>query len=299
VGGPRHDRINPAPHRLAVVILARGPRFERGRALHEAVALDAGEVITVERASVDVDALTREHPEVRFLLVRDEPGAGELINIAMAEAHGRHVLVLWSDMHVESASALARTVDEAERVDRLCLAPVLSGTDGGVVPSRSSPALQGSRFSVMHAAPARPQCATLYPFDYCGVYRKGLFSALGGYDRDIPSPYWQKLDLGLRAHLFGQGLCVHHELEVSYRGDIVPEDTTPDPSYRRFYLRNVAVRCGVEGAYLPVSRLFPFLLRAGTAPANAVAEFRAARRWVRAHRQSYRSDVRELVALWQ
>ena len=297
VGGPRPDRLLAAPHLLAVLVLNRGPRHARPDSLGEALELGAGEVITVDRSTADVDTLTREHPEVRFLLVREALTTGELINIGVTEARSRHVLVVWSDMRVDPPG-LARVLSSIEDREATCVAPALLGPDGGPLPVWSAPTLRGSRFSVLHSRPVRAVGPTLYPFDYVGLYRKDRFLALGGFAPDIGTPYWQKLDLGLRTHLFGGTLQLDRELRMAYRSEIPPEDTTPDPAYRRFYLRSVAVRRRGGDAYRPRAALLPFLLRSGTGLLAAAAEFRECRRWVRTRRRSYRRELAELVELW-
>lgn len=298
VGGARPDRILNAPFRATLLLLNRGPRFDRGAALRDAESLDIGEVISVERPSIDVDNLSREHPNVRFLLVQDVPSIGELIDIGVSESRSRLVVVLWSDMRIESPAALARGLEAAERSGAVCVAPELVGPDGGTVPSVSSPAFTAGRLAVGHAVAAADQSPTLYPFDYCGIYRKDRFLSIGGFDAGVASPHWQKLQFGLLAHLWGESILVRRELRMAYRSEMTPEDTTPDPAYRRFYLRTVAVRLQREGAYLPVSRFLPFVFRSGARLGTALAEFRDARRWVGAHRQQFRHDLRGLLELW-
>jgi hypothetical protein len=298
VGGARQDRILASPHRASLLLLNRGPRFERDEALAEAEALAVGEVISVERASIEVDTLSREHPDVRFLLVPDFSSVGELIDIGVAEARGRHVVVLWSDMRLESPAAFARELDAAEASGAACVAPELLGPDGAAVPCVSSPALAGSKLTVKRAAAGEADSPTLYPFDYCGVYRKDRFLALGGFDVGVSSPYWQKLHFGLLAHLWGETIVVRRGFRLAYRGEMAPEDTTPDAAYRRFYLRTAAVRLRAERAYLPVSRFLPFAFRSGATVGTALAEFREARRWVGEHGRQYRHDLGGLVELW-
>ena len=298
VGGARLDRIQSAPLRASLLLLNRGPRFARPEALREAEALDVGEVISVERSSVEVDTLSREHPEVKFLLPHEAASVGELINIGVAEARGRLVIVLWSDMRVDSPAALAGRLDAAESSGALCVAPVLSGPDGSVLPVLALPRLLGGRLSVLRSPAVAEQTSTLYPIDYCGIYRKDRFLGIGGFEGPVSSAYWQKLEFGLRCHLWGESLVVRRDLRLAYCSDLAPEDTTPDPAYRRFYLRTVAVRVRNDGGYLPIARFLPYFLRAGTGLASALAEFGEARRWVDSRRKLFRRDLRGLVERW-
>ena len=298
VGGSRPDRIQRAPLRASLLLLNRGPRFSRPEALREAEGLEVGEIISVERSSVEVDSLSREHPDVKFLLPRESATVGELINIGIAEARSRLVLVLWSDMRVESPQILGSRLDAAENEGSLCIAPELCGPDGSPLPVVASPRLQAGRLGVARSPALPEEASTLYPFDYCGIYRKDRFLGIGGYEGLLGSAYWQKLEFGLRCHLWGESLVVRRDLRLSYSTDIAPEDTTPDPSYRRFYLRTVAVRVRREGGYLPLGRFLPYYLRAGTGLAAAAAEFREARRWVDSRRKLFRRDLRALVEQW-
>jgi hypothetical protein len=298
VGGARQDRILAAPYRASLLLLNRGARFDREEALREAEALDVGEIISVEHASVEVDSLSRDHPDVRFLLAPEGPSVGELIDIGVAEARSRLVLVLWSDMRLESRSTLEQELEAAERSGAACVTPELVGPEGGIIPSAASPRLQGARLTVSRAVPSGEQSSTLYPFDYCGIYRKDRFQSLGGFDRRVGSPYWQKLQFGLLAHLWGESVVLRRGLRASYRAEMALEDTTPDPAYRRFYLRAVAVRLGDGGAYLPMARFLPFVLRCGAPLGTALAEFREARRWVGEHRRQFRYDLKGLIESW-
>jgi hypothetical protein len=298
VGGARQDRILAAPYRASLLLLNRGARFDREQALREAEALDIGEVISVEHASVEVDSLSRDHPGVRFLLAPEGPSVGELIDIGIAEARSRLVLVLWSDMRLESPEALPAELEAAERCGAVCVTPELSGADGSIIPSAASPRLQGARLTVGRAVPSGERIRTLYPFDYCGIFRKDRFQSLGGFDSRITSPYWQRLQFGLLAHLWGESLVLRRGLRASYRAAMAPEDTTPDPAYRRFYLRAVAVRLGEEGAYLPMARFLPFVFRSGAPLGTALSEFREARRWVAEHRKQFRLDLKGLIGSW-
>jgi hypothetical protein len=298
VGGARPDRILTAPFRASLLLLNRGARFDRDQALREAEALDVEEILSVERGSVEVDALSREHPSVRFLLVHEARSFGELIDIGVTEARSRLVLVAWSDMRLESPGALAHTLEAADASPVMCTTPELFGPEGGAIPCVASPALHGSRLAVSHAAPAAAQAPALYPFDYCGIYRKDLFQRLGGFDVGVTSPYWQKLELGLLAHLWGESIVTRRGFRVAYRGELAAEDTTPDPAYRRFYLRTAAIRLSGDGAYIPLSRFAPFVFRSGAGLGTALAEFREARAWVAEHRHQFRSELKGLVEAW-
>jgi hypothetical protein len=298
MGGGRRDRIRKYPYRLTILILSRGDRLFRAEMLRRTAALALGEIIWVEgpEVSYDLEALSREFPDVRFLLIKAPATTGEMIDIGIAEAAAPLVLTLWSDTRIGSLTP--SLLEDVESSAVLCAVPVIRNPRGEAVPSFQSPILKRGRVTLAFRAPDKDGERVLLPFDYCGIYNREKFTQAGGYDPGIMNPYWQKLDFGFRAHLWGERIQGALGFTISYTGTPGSEDATPDVGYKAFYLKNVAVRFRREMGILPLWRLFEYVMRSNEGPLAAVREFRLMREWVSLHRYRFRADPRELVARW-
>jgi hypothetical protein len=88
-------------------------------------------------------------------------------------------------------------------------------------------------------------------------------------------------------------------VSLTYTGSLQEEDATPDESYKKVWLKNLAVRMRREMGVLPVWRLLDYMMHSDTGPLYAVREFRMARRWVHTHRFRFRRDPHDLVDGWE
>ena len=300
IGGLRVDRRQVDPPLLSVVLLNRGGRFYRRELLETLLAANLGEIVSVEGPGIgyDVAPLSGKLPGIRFLLLQQETSPGEKVNLAIGEARSRLVLVLWGDTRLADLEGIELMAARAEQQGRLCLVPELRNAAGEVVPSIQVPALIRGRLKVIPWPPGQPGMRSLLAFDYCGLYSKARFELTGGYDPWMFTPYWQKLDFGLRACLWGESVVWDSSFRVEYTAEQSPEDSTPDSSYKLFYLKNMAVHFNGELGVLPRSRLAGYVLRSGSGPLEALREFREARRWVEQNRFRFKSDVSSLVAHW-
>jgi len=125
------------------------------------------------------------------------------------------------------------------------------------------------------------------------------WSAHSFYDPEILNPYWQKLDFGFRAHMWGEQLLCSTSLRIRYLGEHEAEDTTPDESYGRFYLKNLAVRFDSDAGSLPLSRFLSYAGKRGGSPIARIKEFREASEWVKTHRFRFCRDARSVTELWE
>ena len=79
IGGPKVDRIRKTQSPLAVLLLNRGSRFYRQEKLRELQNSEIGEILCVEgpRVSYDIEPLSREFPDIRFILLQEQASIGE------------------------------------------------------------------------------------------------------------------------------------------------------------------------------------------------------------------------------
>ena len=299
MGGPRWDRIRRYPFPLTLLVLGRGDRLFKGELLKDLQARGIGEILWVEgeQPSMDMESLSRDFPDVRFLLVKAPSSAGERVNVGIEESRAPMVFVLWSDTRLSRFPS--SSLGPFEKSGNLCWVPTARTPLGDLIPSWQAPQWKKRRLSVSFRMPRKDSERVLFPFDYCGIYNRAKFAQSGGYDRAIASPYWQKLDFGFRSLLWGENLLGTTGICLTYTGAPPEEDTTPDAGYKLFWLKNIAVQLRRETGVLPTVRILDYMLHSDTGPLYAVKEFRAVRAWVRTHRFRFRRDSRNILERWE
>ncbi len=295
VGGQKSHRGLLNRPSFSIVVLNRGGKFDRDTAFQRLSAWEPAEILSIEigTSSYDVEHLASRFTHVRFVLLDRRVSAGEQVNLGIAEALGSVVLVLWNDYEI---AGLPKAVLTSEAP--LCSVPVLRGERNQILPSLIAPAFYQQRLQVLPLQPPNEPVPSIVAFDYVGLYHREQYQRVGGYDRSIVSPHWQKLEFGFRAHMWGYRIMVEPHLRLSCAQTPPPEDTTPDQSYLRFYLKTLALRFTGDTGYLPLSKFFMVVLRAQTGPLRAWRLFQEAREWVHRHRFSFRQDARRVTELW-
>ena len=285
---------------MSVVLLNRGSRLYRGDALGELTRAGLGSILCVEPKTevLDVEANQARFPGTRFLLLSEPASPGAQINLAIRESPGPYVFVLWSDMSLAAQGLSSRFFERLSERDILCQAPALFARGGEQLPSAAAPAFNRSSLKVLSLPPTKDGMKTLFPFDYAGIYSREKFVLTGGFDPSFTNPYWQKLDFGFRAWLWGEEIRIAQALKVSYADSPTSEDETADECYKWFWLKNLAPSFHGDLAAISGSRIWSYLRsRRGGAP-SALGEFRSAREWVRVNRYRFRTDAASLVDLW-
>ena len=282
---------------LTVLVMNRGDRLFRRDLFRHLETLNLGEIVWIgsRTMSADVEEVSRDFPRIRFILIREELGGGELVNIGVRESRAPALLAMWSDMRILSMPK-AQSPHDAEEV--LCLLPLLKNRAQEALPSIQSPAWKKGRLVVKFHTPSRDGEPALFPFDYCGIYQKQKFLQTGGFDPAISNAYWQKMDFGFRCHLWGEKMAVTTALTLEYSRQGPSEDSTPDESYKLFYLKNLAVRVRSEAGEIPWWRVFTYMARSGGWPAAAVKEFSQARGWVKVNGSRFKRSHKDVIDSW-
>jgi len=282
-----------------VILLNRSSRLLRRDRIAELVEHGFQEIVSVEASerSFTVESLSREFPQARFILTDSTITIGEAINLANHYVRSEHALVLWSTMGVPQN--LEKGIELLyNRPARVCVAPLLRGERGEALPTIQAPALHRKALRIVPIPLRGDGGFTVFPFDYVALHNVERFRRVGGYDATIAHPFWQKLDLGFRIHLWGGDIPVVPTMRISYRSMPEPEDQTINESYARFYAKNLAVKLTAQGATIPPMAALGFALRSGIGFSPAIRLFRDARVWVATHEHSYRVDPRDLVERW-
>ncbi len=300
VGGSKEDRGLQVSPPLSILLLHRGSRPYRQEYFKELEQLGDIEILSVETvsASYDIDSLSQKYPRIKFLLLHEEMSRGEQINMGMKEAAGQFVFVMWSDMKISSQlnPYLLQRIVEA---DRLCSVPIIQNTKLETVPSIKVPAFHKRNLRVLPMLPQKNKMKTLFPFDYSGIYQREKFLLTGGYDYLIESSYWQKMDFGFRAHMWGEAIECESAFRVRYLAAEPTEDTTPDAGYKLFFLKSLSIRFSGDMGTLPWGRFFPYYFRSGSSLLNALREFKQVRRWVTVNQYRFIMDARDVTELWE
>ena len=300
VGGRRAETARKYPMALSILVLKRAGNPFRSEVLTRLERLSVDEIISVEGPSMsyDVEGLAKRFPSVKFLILHAAATPGEQVNIGIEESGGRLVFTIWDDMVISPSGVNQKLIGSLMENECICTVPLLQNQKAETVPSISAPAFYRKLLRVIALPPSSDREFSLYPFDYSGIYMRERFMLVGGYDYGLSNPYWQKLDFGFRSYMWGESIRTSTTLRVAYQDDVPADDTTPDESYKIFYLKNLCVRFSGDSGCIPVSRFFGYLFRSGGDPVSAYREFSEVRRWVSINRYRCTRDARSITELW-
>lgn len=298
VGTPPNSRTADRSG-ISLVVLHRTGRPLYAEALQPFAESGADETIVVlgPKPHYEIESLSARLSSARFVLLAREASVGDRLNVGMREARSATALAIWSDMIAPTLSA--RIAERVHSFQAVCTVPTLRSERNETVPSVVAPAFYRSYFRTIPAQPGSEGGLTLYPYADVGFFDRERFDLLGGYDPAITNPYWQRLDFGVRAYLWGERIAVLPSVRVDATRPLPADDTTPDASYARFHLKNLAIRFVRDQGRLPPRQLLPFLTRSGLGVGPAIREFRDVRAWVAAHRYRFTQDARRLTELWE
>lgn len=284
---------------LSLVILCRGPRMFRSRAWQFWAEMGFRDVSVVffrplvEPVGSDEDSLG-----FRFLVPLASWSVGTGVNAAIREALGQKILVVWDDQILPEQGLSSRVAGLWLQSDRVVLAPELRRADGLGLPSVRVPVLVEEHLKVLSLGTDEDSVATLFPTDFSGLYDRRRFLQTGGFDPELGIPFWQRVDWGFRAWLWGEKMTVERGFLVDYLGNAAAEDQTPDQSYARVYLRNLAVRFLGDHGSLTWRSWWKWAPHSGIPWARAWRQFRQERRWVYENRYRFQADSRWLLETW-
>lgn len=286
--------------RVSLVVLTRGPSMFRPQVLAEFHSLGFFEILCLETSAprYDVEGLLRSLPGLRILVDQGTSTPGGLINLAAREVRGERFLVLWDDQALPELGLHTRVQRLWQESTVLALVPERRDRQGREIPSVLVPGLDRDRLKILALGTDEENVDTLFPADFTALYDRHRFLQTGGYDPELVHPFWQKADWGLRSRLWGETLTVDRGFRVDYRGAAPVEDQTPDRSYPRFFLRNLAVRHAGDHGVLPLGRFWAHARRSGQSWTEAFSDFLRQREWVRRHRYRFKTDARLLTELW-
>jgi hypothetical protein len=298
---------------LSAILLNRGGRYPRRTLFQELEKTKFDYIVSVETPEerYDVDELSGRFPFVKFILLKDAINLGEQINLAVSELTSPLFFVLWNDLRILNGEAarmaerLFYTSEELSKMGdvhagrRLCTIPVIQNGQFQILPTLTAPDIDRQTVRNLFLTPSKEGTPSLYPFDGVGVYDRDRFVKLGGFDCGLSSTYWQLMDFGFRAHLWGETIQSTRLIRLSYNGEVAPRDSTVDKDYRRFYLKNIAPVFNGDAAAIPLRRFSRYFFYSGEGPFQAWDNFSQSRRWVAENKFRFRRDARGLTDLWE
>lgn len=286
---------------LSVILLSRSGSAFRVNNLDKLLPMGFKQIVSVESPAVNynLDELAKRYPSVKFIVPQEEVTPGDMINLGMSEITGEEVLVIWDTVNVNPRFLTKKLAERFADDSILCQVPLLASEKMDVLPVRMIPSVEKGSLAVTGIHQAPEGSATIYPFDYIGVYNRKKFIMLGGFDYTITSSYWQNLDFAVRAWLWGEEFRMVPQFRLNYETGILAEDTTPDKSQLRFYLKNMAPKFVQDYAYIPKIRFFSYLRRSSCSLSEALKDFKNARLWVEKNKYRYKKDAIELIDFWE
>lgn len=286
---------------FTVILLNRGGRYYRSAVFQNLEAAGFTSIISIEVSNepYDIENLSTRFPEVKFLVPLENVSIGEMINTGIAETSSPWVFVVWNDIRISPSSVPARILSKLKDDGNLCTAPVFLNQKLEQLPVQMVPAVNRHSFQVESMPCFRDGSPSVYPFDFVGIYNREKLIRLGGFDYTIRNPYWQNLDFGFRAHLWGEKILLSNGFRLSYDGDVPSEDITADSAYMRFYLKNLAPVFRKDEAFLPLSRFFSYAAKSGTNIIDSWSYFRMVRKWVRVNKFRFVQDAARITETWE
>jgi hypothetical protein len=301
------------------VLLNRGGPFPRRTIFGEFEKAGFDYILSVEENSdrYNLEELSERFPQVRFIFLKEKITLGEQVNLAARELSSPLLFVLWDDIQLlfgansekiaerllpkNAAGAFAGAFAGATAAlsGPLCTVPVIQNPAYQPLPTLSAPVFDRRKITTITYPPVKEGSLTLYPYDGVGVYDREKFLQIGGFDGEIKSPYWQLMDLGFRAYLWGENIRSTQLIRASYDGDPPAPDSSAGRSYKRFYLKNLSPVYKLDCAVIPLAAFVPYLFNSGDGPFVAWEDFSAVRQWVEANKYRFRQDVRRLTEGWE
>ena len=297
---------------LSAVLLNRGGRYARRHIFYdfEKTGFDTVVSLEPEPAHYDLDELSARFPFVRFILLKGTISLGDQINLAVSELDTPLFFVLWNDLKtiaggtarrmVERLSSSANGTAEGKQSSfkRLCTVPLIQSSRFETIHTLRAPGLRRGKMQIIPLSPSQEGLLSLYPFDGVGIYDRDRFIKLGGFDGTFESSYWQLMDFGFRAHLWGEEISVTQTLKLSYESEISAEDDSVSSDSHRFYLKNLAPVFRGDCARLPLRRFPGYFFRTRSGMFKAWEHFSECRRWVNLNRFRWRYDPKAFADHW-
>lgn len=298
IGGAQN--LNEQKLNISVVLLNSGGSHLKLNVFENLLKCHFDQIICVERNSdtYAIDEVSKKFPSVKFMIPLEQTSDGEMINLAVSEVKTDYVLVLRDTLYISSGFILQNLAERLTSENIYCIAPWLFDKDNNSLPIHFIPGAEKSHFIIENSLKVTDGLKTVYPFDYIGLYNRKKFIQLGGYDYTITSPYWQNLDLSIRAWLFGEEIKISTLLRFNYNDEVPVEDVTINQNYLRYYLKNEFPRYKNGKAFIARSTFLKFKNHSSCGYLEAKKQFKCAQKWVEKNQYNFKQDLQSFVQNW-
>ena len=298
IGGSRINK-NVKMDISVVMINTCGSQF-RIQTLEKLLSCGFKSIVSIEpnADNFNIEDITHRFPDVKFIIPLEKVTVGDLINMGISEVDSEYVLVIKDTIHISSGLLLPNLAERLTKDSVFCVVPRLISCDKQSIPIQYVPTALKGKFRINLSSFIADGVATLFPYDHIGLYNREKFIKLGGYDYTITNTYWQNVDLSLRAWLWGEKIQLSTTFQLNYTENVPDEESSPDLSYLRFYLKNLLpVYKSDHGVITPFS-FFLFLSNHSCGLIESIKQFSDAKSWVEKNKYRFTCDVQNLIEVW-
>lgn len=297
-GGKKDSSIEKM--NISVILLNSSGSHLKLNVFENLIKCNFDTIISIEPDSENysIDEVSQMFPEVKFMIPLEKTNDGDMINLAMSEIKTDFVLVLRDSLNIPSGFLLNHLAANLTQNNIYCIAPWLMDKKLQVLPVHFTPGAEKSHFVIDSSVKINDRMKTVYPFDYIGLYNRKKFIELGGYDFTINSPYWQNLDLSIRAWLWGEEIRLSTVLQFSYLEEAPIADSTINLDYLKYYLKNEVPRYKEPKAFISNSFFHKFRRRSSCGFIEARKQFKAAQKWVERNQYRFKMDLQTFIQNW-
>ncbi len=244
-------------------------------------------VITYESRFAEMENPAR-YKDVTYIIFKTPPELGERINAVSAECASSYFMIVRTDaITILDMLNLESIAQRFKRDDTLTVqTPLIFNKHREFVPTVKEPVYEDKIIDCRASMPQGEDERNICPFLGLGIYNRKNFQRLRGYDTEIKSAYWQTLEFGIRAHLYGYKILSVIDIAMMFplRGSLM-EDSTECKGIERLYTRALCVQIGRNGQ------------------ARVRKAYRTDKRLlseeVKSRASLYKTDYSTLVALWR
>ncbi|MDD3366927.1 MAG: hypothetical protein WCS59_03440 [Sphaerochaetaceae bacterium] len=224
------------------------------------LAVESGEILAQSIASLEdyepwalhvlmyedqgrIPELRKRFPDVTFIVFRQPVSFGTLANALANECYTTFFYLTRSDLRQVVFSG-ETAIELLHRSDKpAAVTPIVTNRLGELIPVIQAPMLKNDIIDPISFIPQQSITATLYPFLGIGIYERALFQRLRGFDELIEGDYWQVLDFGLRAWLYGYPIFNIDAIQCTFVDrQFIIEDRSQREGIKRVHTKALGVR---------------------------------------------------------
>lgn len=287
--------------KLSVVILNRGAKYYLSIFFNNLISIGLKSIVFVSntKRNLELESLSIEFPNIKFLTPAEEISTGEMINLGISEVSSEYVLVIWNDVRLMQSYSFDTLLKNMRKNDYICAAPLLIDYNDKLLPTQLVPSLEDQNFTTEQFSCISNFTKTLYMFDFIGIYDRAKFIEVGGFDYTIKNNYWQNLDFGFRSNMWGNDIVIANDFKIKYATDTPIENISADSSYMTFYLKNLALTCGNDGIHLSWKRFLHYKKQSGLNIFAAYKYFSQAVNWVKLNSKKFTQEPAKMISQWE